>query len=163
MPLLRKHPLQQLLHRQPLHQQRLHRQRLLRQRLLRQPLPRQRLVWQPTMRMSSRTSLRASLRTVMTAALMTVAPMTAATEAQDDIEEKSSATLRPRAHGTGLYRIGFTMIKRSQWAGKPAAIESSRCGQDRPVAALEGCQNRHYIHVGLDGSSDGLGQFRIPN
>ena len=38
----------------------------------------------------------------MTAALMTVAPITAATEAQDDIEAKSSATLRPPAHGTGL-------------------------------------------------------------
>ena len=75
---------------------------LHRQLLLRQPLPWQRLVWQPTMRMSSRTSLRASLMTVMTAALMTAAPMTAATEAQDDIEEKSSATLRPPAYGTGL-------------------------------------------------------------
>ena len=44
-----------------------------------------------------------------------------------------------------------------------ARIESSRCGQDRPIAALEGCQHRHYIHVGFDGSSNGLGQIRMPN
>src|SRR5918995_4211831 len=55
------------------------------------------------------------------------------------------------------------MIKRSGGPGKLAATEGSRRGQDRPVAALEGCQNRGHVHISLDGSSNGLAQFGVSN